>query len=400
MNQWPQDPPPQDPTPAEPAFPEQSQPATPENLALPLPPEDHPVPPTAETPTFPPQEAITAPVPQPASPEVPPPAAPPQYPDRSTGLTVFGIVQILLGLLCLLGIPFILLSAVMARKTMGGTMPAGSYVLSVVTYALLAGTLITLGIGSIRARRWAWAITLITSWIWLIVGFVMTIMLAVVMPSGFMAGMRAGGGNAGQMSRGVIAVILTFVIVFLAAFLVALPVGFLIFYRRKDVRETCRRRDPNESWTERVPLPVLAATLLFGYGVVYYLLMSFTAPILPFFGKWITGWRGGLACLVLAGLDLFLALAFYRLKAAAWWVAVGALALRLVSSTLTIVKGNLFEAYSRMGMPQKQVEMMHANPAMRSGTVLWSSLIFTVGFLGYMIWIKRYFKPGMQAPVA
>jgi uncharacterized membrane protein len=325
------------------------------------------------------------------------PTPPPrEYPDRSSGLTVFGIIQILLGLLALLGIPVILLSAAMSRRATGTSMPAGTYVQTIITYALVAAVLFTLGVGSIRARRWAWALTLISSWIWLIVGIVMTVMLTAVMPAGFMNAMKAAGNGAAPLSRGAIAIILTIIIVFLAFFLIVVPAGFLLFYHREDVRETCKRRDLKESWTERVPLPLLAVSLLFAYGVIYYLLDSFTAPIVPFFGRWLTGWSGGLACLLLAALDAFLAISIFQRRVVGWWIAVIALAVRLLSSILTILKGNLFEAYSRMGVPQGQLQVMNSNPAMRSGAMLWSTLVFSVALLGYLIWVKRYFARPAQ----
>ena len=121
--------------------------------------------------------------------------------------------------------------------------------------------------------------------------------------------------------------------------------------------------------------------------------MSFTAPIIPFFGRWLTGWPGGVSCLLLAGLDIFLAIFIYRLRPVGWWIAMAALSLRLLSTVLTFLRGNVFDAYARMGMPQKQLDMMNANPAMRSGVILWSSLVATIAFLGYMVWIKRYFSP-------
>lgn len=318
---------------------------------------------------------------------------PAEYADRSAGLTVFGIIQILLGLLSLLGIPLVLLTAVMSRKTMGGSVPVGSYVQGMLTYAMIAVLLVTLGVGSIRARRWAWAITLVTSWLWLIIGATMTVMLTAVVPTSFAAGMKAASGGSTPISRGFMAAVLTFMIVLFAVFLIAVPIAFLIFYRRKDVEETCKRRDPQERWTDRCPLPVLAVSLLFACACVYYVVNSFTAPLVPFFGRWLTGWSGGLGYLFLAVLDAILAFSLYRLKIAGWWVAAAAVLLRALSSILTFLKGNLFEAYSKMGMSQAQLQMMSSNPAMRSGFVLWMSLLFTLALLGYLAWIKRYFAP-------
>ena len=37
-------------------------------------------------------------------------------------------------------------------------------------YLMLAVAFIWLGVGSIRARRWAWTLTVVLSWMWLIMG--------------------------------------------------------------------------------------------------------------------------------------------------------------------------------------------------------------------------------------
>jgi hypothetical protein len=325
--------------------------------------------------------------------------------DRSTGLAVFGIIQIILGGFAALLIPLVLLGALMARKT-GAGMPAGNYALNIATYGLGAIVFCTLGIGSIRARRWAWAITLVMSWVWLIVGALSTVLLTAILPRTFAAIFRraeANTPNAQPISTGVLAVILTFVIALCAFVMVVVPIVFVVFYRRKDVEETCKRRDPVERWTDRCPLPVLAVSLLFGGGGVYYILMSFTIPLFPFFGRYLTGLSGGICLLLIAGLDAFLAYSLFRMSLVGWWIALVTVGLRLASAAVTFGRADLIQAYARVGWSQEQLQMMSANPGVRSGVFLWWSLSFGVLFLGYMIWIKRFFRdrgvPGIEAPV-
>jgi len=299
-----------------------------------------------------------------------------------------------LGALVALFIPMVLLSAVMSRKTLGTAMPMGTYLMACLTYGALAILLVTLGTGSMRARRWAWALTLILSWFWLIVGVLATAFLTAVLPGSFAAGLRKaavanpGGGN---LPIGVTSVILTFVIVLVAVFLVAIPLAFVLFYRRKDVEATCRRRDPVERWTDRCPLPVLAASLIFAGAVPYYFILSFTTPLVPFFGKYLTGVPGAIGCLVLAAVDGFLAVWFYRVRMLGWWVGIAWLALRTISAAITFGRGNLLEAYSRLGWKQAQIEAMNSSPALHGRLVLWWSLLYLLVILGYMVWIKRYF---------
>jgi hypothetical protein len=322
-----------------------------------------------------------------------PGSAPNEYSDRSTLLTVLGIGEILLGTFALLGIPLILLGAVLARKTMGA-MPAGSYAQSVASYLAAAIILITLGTGSIQAKRWARALNLVAAWVGLIGGVVTTITMTAALPAEFLAGMRAAAERNPEMppmSRGLIAAGLTAMIVLFAVLFVAMPLVYVIFLSRKDVEETCRRRDPVERWTDRRPLPLLAVSLIFGSRAAYYLAWSLTTPLMPFFGRYLVGFAGGVAGLVAAALDLLLAVVLYRGKIAAWWAAVGLLVLRGVSAGITFSRGNLLEAYSRLGWSGRQLAMMSSNPALRSGTVMWISLVYIVILLGYLIWIKTYF---------
>jgi hypothetical protein len=346
--------------------------------------------------------AVSEPPPSDSPPTAVPAATPPAlYRDRSTALVVFGIIQIILGGLAALLIPLLLLGAVLSRR-MGGGLPAGSTVLSVASYALAAIGLIALGAGSIRARRWARALTLVLSWIWLVSGSLGTIALTALLPPAFMAAFTAAAANnaeAPSLPRGLIAVILTLVIVVCALFMVVLPIAFVVFYRRKDVAETVKLRDPRERWTDRCPLPVLALSLLFVGSGVYYLLLSVTTPLFPLFGRYLTGLPAGICLVLLAMLDGFLAYSLFRLQLTGWWIAVVAVALRWTSAIVTFERGDLFAAYRKMGLPPQQLQLMSANPMLRSTVLEYWTAAFGLIFLGYMLWVKRYLDASGE-PVA
>jgi hypothetical protein len=274
-------------------------------------------------------------------------------------------------------------------------MPWGGYALSLVSYAFAAVVMITLGVGSIRARRWARALTLILSWACLFIGIMMTVFLTAMLPATFVTAVHRASAmnpNTGAMPTGVLAVILTFIIVLFSIFLIILPLAFLLFYRRQDVEDTVKHRDPVERWTDRCPLPVLAASLLFAWACPYYLMMSFTTPLIPFFGRYLTGMPGAVGCLVFAAVDAYLAYSLFRLQLTGWWVAMTALVLRTASAAITFARGNLLQAYSKMGWRDAQLQMMRESPMFRSHLILWWSVGFLLAFLGYMVWIRRYFR--------
>jgi hypothetical protein len=84
-------------------------------------------------------------------------AAPlPAYTDRSTGLLIFGILTLLLGCLVGLFVPLMLFGQMMAAKAPNAPPVNHAVILPVIgIYSGLAVVLIWLGIGSIKARRWA-----------------------------------------------------------------------------------------------------------------------------------------------------------------------------------------------------------------------------------------------------
>jgi hypothetical protein len=279
---------------------------------------------------------------------------------------------------------------------------------SVATYGFMAASLITLGIGSMRMRRWARALTVVASWYWLITGGLVTVLLTAMLPvmtTAIMAQTQKNTGTpAPEMSTGVMAVVLTIVIVVMAFFLILVPLALVIFYGRRDVGETCRHRDPVERWTDRAPLPVLGASVVFLTQGLYMFSVGISTPMFPFFGRYLSGIAGSAGLLLFGALDIFLAITVFRLRSWAWWVAVFALLIRLVSMVLTFARADLMQAYSKLGWSDQQVQQLSANPMFRGHALLWWSLLSMVIFFGYLLWLKRYFRapavPGALAPIS
>jgi hypothetical protein len=333
-----------------------------------------------------------------------PPPLPSPYRDRSTALVIFGVAQIILGLLAALMVPLIGLSAFLTRAAPGGGVRPVQLVSSAGVYLFAAGILIALGVGSVQAKRWARALTLVISWYWMIAGFLVTILLTAVLPVMMRGVLRAQqnatGAPTGNASTGVMAVILTVMISFCAFFAVVVPFAFVVFYSRKNVQETCRHRNPNESWTDRTPLPVLGASVILGVGALYFLLVGVTTPMFPFFGRYLTGLPGAAGMILLGTLDVYLAIALFRLNAAAWWIATVSTAVRLLSLSLTFGRADLLQAYSKIGWSDEQLRVMKTNPIFHSHVILWWGLFSMCVFFGYLLWLKRYFKVPAGPPQA
>jgi len=126
-------------------------------------------------------------------------------------------------------------------------------------------------------------------------------------------------------------------------------------------------------------------------------LAGLTTPMFPFFGRYLTGIPAAAGLLLLAALDFYLAVALFRLQSSAWWIAVIAAPVRILSMILTYARADLMQAYSKIGMSDAQVQMLNSNPAFRGHIFLWWSLISVLLFFGYLVWLKRYFKPPVPA---
>jgi hypothetical protein len=362
-----------------------------------LTPEPAPAPPPTAIPVI--STAVT-----PVLPEAPALSVP-AYRDRGTGLVIFGVAQIILGLLAALVVPLIALSAFMARLAPGGTMPFARVISGAIFYVFIAALLLALGIGSVRMKRWARALTLVTSWYWLILGTLGTVSLTAVLPVTMrtalaQAQQNSAGTSSPEITTGVMAVIITIVIVFFAFFLILVPVAFLIFYSRNDVAETCRHRDPVERWTDRAPLPVLGASVAFFALSLRGLITGITAPMFPFFGRYLTGIPAAAVLVALAALDLYLAVALFRLRSSGWWIAIVATPVRMLAVAFSYSRAGLMQAYSKMGWSDEQMNILNSSPLFRSRVVLWWGVILMMLFFGYLLWLKRYFKaPRAAAPV-
>jgi len=315
---------------------------------------------------------------------------PPEYKDRHAGLVFFGIVTVLMG--CLAGL-FVLLMLIGPMATAHAGQPATPLKMllpTMATYAFLAVALIWLGIGSTLARRWARALILIFSWCWLIVGVWTLAFMAYLMPKMF-ANIPAGAVSAQQ--QGTVQAIMIVTMVFMAGLFIVLPAIWVAFYSGRNVKATCEARDPVPRWTDATPLPVLGLCLFLVFSAVTMLAMALTGPWpLPMFGAFATGIPATLSALVMAAAWAYAAWAMYKLELRGWWATVIVILLFGVSSALTFAHHNITEMYSQMNIPAAQIEQIQKSGLFMGNGMVWMSIAWMVPFLGYVIFVRKYFR--------
>jgi hypothetical protein len=315
-----------------------------------------------------------------------------EFGDRRTGLLVFGILEILLGGMCVLLLVLLLvvfaLAASSARVgTLGGYGFAGEVDwhglrFAAVVYGLLAVAFVWLGIGSIHCRRWARALSLILSWSWLL-GGISALCFFVVFQRAFIAkGMITPAANF----------IMGVIWGFQAIVLVALPSAMVLFYQSRHVKATCEARDQTPRWTDACPMPVLATSLWIYVGAFSLLTIPFLYhSVVPFFGMLITGRVAACILVLCSALWFYLGWGTYRLKPAAWWLMLIVFGLSSASAAFTFLRIDLMDLYRRLGYGEEQIRMMQDLGFFTGRSAAWWSALFFFAFLLYSLWIRKYF---------
>jgi hypothetical protein len=172
---------------------------------------------------------------------------------------------------------------------------------------------------------------------------------------------------------------------------VLLPAVWIFFYGSKHVKATCEANDPVERWTDRCPLPVLAASIWTAFGAASMLLMAtLYRGAIPLFGAFVFGPLGSALCVVLAAVWGYAAWALYKLNRIGWWVIVFGIIVFSVSAFVTYSHHDLVELYTRMGYPKSQIDLIQKYRFMNGQTMQWFTLGGTIPFLGYLLFIRRF----------
>jgi hypothetical protein len=311
-------------------------------------------------------------------------ASAPSFRDRSRALVGFGWLLIVAGVAC--GLFALALGAVTGLAPEGsGAPPFRTAAFNVFFYGALGACFVMIGIGSIRARRWARALALVVGWIWLATGALAVIAVALLLP----LALSSAGAGAGSVGCAV-----GVAVVFLLVFLVAVPLAVVLFYRREDVRLTAQWRNPTPDWSDRVTPTVLGVVVALAFGGVACLVSVPFLRAVPLFGTVLTGASAALVLLAFAVISFALAWGSWRQSAAAWWGLVGLQVFSLVNF-LTLRSLDMAAYMRQAGYPEEQVQQVGSLNILASPKTLWIAVAASVALIGFLVGIRRHFRgPG------
>ena len=237
------------------------------------------------------------------------------FKDRKGLLIFFGIILLLTGGFSLLFSALTIFTIVLQQSSAqaGTPTPISSILPSTFFYIAMAAVFVALGVGSIRTRKWAQSLTLLLSWLVLIAGAMTLVFMF------FYAGLIFEQiGALTQIDLTVLNLISIFMYVSIIVFLIVVPGIFILVYRSENVIKTVRKYHPEESWTDRCPLPLMAHSFfLFYIATIPLFLISF-GLVAPFFGIFLGGWSAAVLYFVNSILCIYLAIGVYRLNIHAW----------------------------------------------------------------------------------
>lgn len=323
------------------------------------------------------------------------PQTPIELVQCKTGLTIFGILLILMGacLGCLATIAPV--AAILMRNlpnaSTAGQLPIQTVVMSTIVYGVLTAGFIWIGIGSIKARKWVGPVIVALTHIALYIGVFALIGMAMMVPlmgDLIRARSRAAGNSAPNFAAEIATM---FSVVFALFVYLVLPGIFLWFYRRPIVRRTAEHFDATPRWTDALPQPIITIGFAAAIAAVS-LALSILPGVVAAFGFVLTGVPGAI---LLASLSLsMLAGSVLAVKQApaGWWVLVLLLLLFVASTLVNVICLDLEQYYQMMKLPEEQLDVIRSSGMNRPIVTAIFTTIGATGVLAYLLRAKRHFN--------
>ena len=162
-----------------------------------------------------------------------------------------------------------------------------------------------------------------------------------------------------------------------------------LYYARRDVRATVERLDPDPGWTDRRPLPVVAAAVLFGATAVGWL-PSLLTPVIPVPGAILTGGTARAVVLAFALGGITIGWALYRGLRGAWLTAVVLSIAVAVFWLWTLRDLDLLAVQRAMGSSEEELAVMRRMDLRPVLTALTAPA--AAAWIAFLFWVRRFLK--------
>lgn len=311
--------------------------------------------------------------------------------DHSKGLAVFGTLEIGLGVMAFAFAMFLL---VLASETGLGGMKASHYWIAMGFLFYMTGWFCVMGMGSIKALRWARTLMLVGSWVTLFFGTLALAVVLYLLP--WVYNLLADSGIfSPQRALGALYVGLPVLVVLQLVF----PLAAILFYSLKGVQTTCERRNPGPCWTDRSPLPLMAMGFVSGFGVSTVLLGATTNYVVFVFGRIWTGFPGFVVVAALASACGYVGWGAFTRKMPAWWAAYAVILLTSSSMMLTFAELEMDRLYERMGYSPDQIASLQQLQFVSPAVLTFVSCIWGIMACTYLVWVRDCFLPEKDVTV-
>jgi hypothetical protein len=305
--------------------------------------------------------------------------------DRSTGLAVFGAIDIVVGIFYF-SLAMLLL-IVVSSTGLGGMKPV-HYHMAMGFLFFLTAWFIVMGLGSIKARRWARALLLIGAWVAVFFGTLMLALVLYILPELYNV-VFASGFLPPEASLALLYAI-TFVLVLSQ---VIYPLGGIAFYGLKSVQATCERISPEPSWTDRFPLPLLAMGFISVLGSLSIFFGVTTNYTVFLFGHVANGLPGMLLVLVVSVACGYVGWGALTRRMHAWWGAYALVLLTSSSMMLTFSEMEVAALYAHMGYSASQITQIEKLHLISPATLTFASCLWGIMACIYLAWVRDCFRP-------
>ncbi len=305
--------------------------------------------------------------------------------DRSAGLLVCGVLEVVLGILCFTAAMLLL---VVVSATGLGAMKSAHLWMAMGLMFYLTGWFIVMGLGSMKCCRWARDLTLVGAWVTVFFGTLVLALVLYILPE--LHNLLTESELISPMGA---LVYLYFTILVLLVLQVVFPLFAVAFYNMAGVRQTCERKHPKPGWTERCPLPLLAMGFISILGSLSVFVGASTNFVVFFFGQVLVGGAGLAILLLISASFAYVGWGAYKRKMHAWWGAYALVLLTSSSMMLTFSEMDMNTLYDHMGYTVDQMSQLSSlgpfNPAM----LTFVSCIWGVMACVFLVWVRDCFRP-------